>query len=75
MWHGSRGWPARVARMAGGGGDVRRAAIRALPTKQSKTVCFGFWNPEVLIFEVFIPGCYKCQSQIFFACNVNCSPV
>ena len=30
--HGSRGWPARVARMAGGGGDVRCAAIRALPT-------------------------------------------
>jgi len=26
------GWPARGTRMAGGGGDVRRAAIRALRT-------------------------------------------
>ena len=27
-----RGWPVRGTRMAGGGGNVRRAAIRALPT-------------------------------------------
>ena len=27
--HGTRGWPAHGARMAGGGGDVRRATIRA----------------------------------------------
>jgi len=30
------------ARLAGGGGDVGRAAIRALPTEQSKTGCSGF---------------------------------
>ena len=27
--HGIRGWPARGTRMVGGGGDVRRAMIRA----------------------------------------------
>ena len=27
--HGTRGWPAHGVRMAGGGGDVRRATIRA----------------------------------------------
>ena len=37
-----RGWPARGTRLAGGGGDVGRAAIRALPTEQSKTGCSGF---------------------------------
>ena len=37
-----QGWPARGARLAGGGGDVGCAAIRALPTEQSKTGCSGF---------------------------------
>ena len=37
-----RGWSARGTRLAGGGGDVGRAAIRALPTEQSKTGCSGF---------------------------------
>ena len=37
-----QGWPARGTRLAGGGGDVGRAAIRALPTEQSKTGCSGF---------------------------------
>ena len=37
-----RGWSARGTRLADGGGDVGRAAIRALPTEQSKTGCSGF---------------------------------
>jgi len=51
--HGSRGWLAHVARMAGGGGDVRHAAIRALPTKQSKTGSSGFsiWRFRILNFS------------------------
>src|SRR6185312_4539527 len=50
--HGSRGWPARVARMAGGGGDVRRAAIRALPTGAKL-------KPEVPVFKTGASGIYS----------------
>jgi len=57
--HGSRGWPARVARMAGGGGDVRGAVIRALPTGVEQNRMFRFLNPEVLVFEFFTPGYYS----------------
>ena len=31
--HAEQGWPARGMRLAGGGGDVGRAAIRALSTE------------------------------------------
>ena len=79
--HSTRGWPARVARMAAGGGDVRRAAIRALPTGAKL-------KPEVPVFKtgasgisIFQPGMLhehsdnltsnKCQSVMFS--NVVCS--
>ena len=56
--HGIRGWPARGTRMAGGGGDVRRAVIRALPTGAEQNRMFRFLNPEVPVFEFFTSGCY-----------------
>ena len=43
---------ARGTRIGGGGGDVRRAAIRALPTGAEL-------KPEVLVFEPGASGIYS----------------
>ena len=68
-----RGSPTRGTRFAGGEGDVRRAAIRALPIEAEENRRFRFLNPKLPEFQFFNPGCYTNTAIIQHQTNVNLS--